>query len=212
MRPWSPLLIALMVLAAACETAGPRPPAAVNHVTASPTTAPTASPAPSAPATSAPTATPNAAAALDRCHTGGLQIGFAGSQGAAGTIVDTFRVANTGRAPCTLYGFVGMLMLDSSGQPMPTRVVRSGGIFDTQAGPSLFLLQPATAASFQAAWSDVPHTNDPPGACPQAAQLEITPPDEFDHVIIPVTGWNLAPCNAGEIDVTPIRAAGAGPA
>jgi hypothetical protein len=31
-------------------------------------------------------------------------------------------------------------------------------------------------------------------------------------VIIPVTGWSLAPCGAGEIDVTPIRTAGAGPA
>jgi hypothetical protein len=104
-----------------------------------------------------------------------------------------------------------MLMLDASGNPMPTRVVRNGGIFETQAGPSQFVLQPATAASFQAAWSDVPHTNDP-GSCPQAARLEVTPPDEFDHVIIPVTGWNFAPCGAGEIDVTPIRAAGAGPA
>ena len=198
MRPWCPLLIALTVLAAACETSGPRPPVAVNHVPTSATTAPTPSTAPSAPASPAPTATPTATAAGPaRCHTGGLLFGFAGSQGAAGTIVDTFRVANTGQAACTLYGFVGMLMLGSAGQPMPTRVVRSGGIFETEAGPSQFLLQPATAASFRAAWSDVPHANDPPGACAQAAQLEITPPDEFDHAIIPVSNWNLAPCNAG---------------
>ena len=210
MRSWSPLLITLTLLLAACATPGPQPPVAVNHVTPTPALAPSlaTSPAPGAPATPAPTA----ASATDRCHTGGVMVSFAGSQGAAGTIVDTFRVANTGRAPCTLYGFVGMLMLDASGTPMPTRVVRNGGIFETEAGPSQFLLQPATAASFRAAWSDVPHTNDTGGACAQAAQLEITPPDEFDHLVIPVNGFNLAPCNAGEIDVTPIRAAGAGPA
>lgn len=212
MRSWSSLPIASTVLLlAACGPPGPQPPAAVNHVTSSPV--PSAA-APSATASPAPvhptTPTPTPAAAPDRCHTGGVLISFAGSQGAAGTIVDTFRVANTGSTPCSLYGFVGMLMLDASGAPLPTRVVRNGGIFGTQAGPSRFLLQPGSAASFLAAWSDVPHGSE--GQCPQAARLEITPPDEFDHVIIPVSGWSLAPCGGGEIDVTPIRAPGAGPA
>ena len=207
MRSWSPLLIVFGLLVAACQTPGPRPPVAVNHV---PTTPTASQAAPAAPA-STPVPTPTQARpATDRCHTVGLLISFAGSQGAAGTIVDTFRVANTQPSACTVYGFVGMLMLDSSGAPLTTRVVRNGGIFTTQAGPSHFLLQPATAASFQAAWSDVPHGSET--TCPQAARLEITPPDEFDHTVIPVTGWNLAPCGAGEIDVTPIRAAGAGPA
>jgi Protein of unknown function (DUF4232) len=206
MRSWSPLIIATTLLLAACETPGPRPPVAVNHVTPPPSLSPTASPAPpNAPATPAPTAP-----VPDRCHTGGLLVSFSGAQGAAGTIVDTFRVANTGTSACTLYGYVGMLMLDPSGAPMTTRVVRNGGLWSAQAGPSQFLLQPGTAASFQAAWSDVPHRSET--TCAQAARLEITPPDEFDHVIIPVSGWNLAPCGAGEIDVTPIRAAGAGPA
>src|SRR5262249_20724883 len=155
-------------------------------------------------ATPAPTATP-VPAGPDRCHTGGLLISFAGAQGAAGTIVDTFRVANTQNTACTLYGYVGMLMLNGSGGSMPTRVVRNGGLWSTEAGPSQFLLQPGTAASFRAAWSDVPHVGE--STCAQAARLEITAPDEFDHLIIPVNGWTLAPCNAGEIDVTPIRAA-----
>jgi hypothetical protein len=208
MRSWSSLLIPVALLLAACETPGPQPPVAVNHANA--TTSPTAAPSssPGAPAAPTPTAAPTAAGP-DRCHAAGLLISFAGSQGAAGTIVDTFRVANTQQSACTLYGFVGMLMLDSSGAPLTTRVVRNGGIFQTQAGPSGFLLQPQMAASFQAAWSDVPHGSET--TCPQAARLEITPPDEFDHVTIPVSGWNLAPCGAGEIDVTPIRAAGAGP-
>lgn len=209
MRSWSPLLVTVALLLAACESPGPRPPVAVNHLPTTAAPSPAPSPSPGAPAAPTPTAAPTAAA-VDRCHTGGLLISFAGSQGALGTIADTFRVANTQPSACTLYGFVGMLMLDAGGAPMTTRVVRNGGIFATQAGPSQFLLQPGTAASFQAAWSDVPHVSET--TCPQAARLEITPPDEFDHLIIPVSGWNLAPCGGGEIDVTPIRAAGAGPA
>jgi hypothetical protein len=213
MRPHSLLVVPFALLLAACEAPGPQPPVAVNHVHASAT--PTVSPSvdASAPASPAPSDTPAApaAAAPGRCHTGGLLISFAGSQGAAGTIFDTFRVANTQQSPCTLYGYVGMLMLDASGAPLTTRVVRNGGMLSTQAGPSRFVLQPGTAASFQAAWSDVPHSSDA-GPCPQAARMEITPPDEFDHVIIPVSGWSLAPCGGGEIDVSAIRAAGAGPA
>jgi len=204
MKPLSMLLVVVPLLLAACATPGPQPPAAVNHVT--PTPVPTASPTPAASATTASTATP-VPAGPDRCHTGGLQISFAGAQGAAGTIFDTFRVTNTTQSPCSLYGYVGMLMLDASGAPMPTRVVRNGGMLSTQAGPSRFLLQPGAAASFQAAWSDVPHGSET--TCPQAARLEITPPDEFDHLVIPVNGW-LAPCGGGEIDVAAIRAAGAG--
>jgi hypothetical protein len=41
--------------------------------------------------------------------------------------------------------------------------------------------------------------------CPTAAMLEITPPDEFDHLTIPL---EMNPCR-GEIDVTPVRPPGA---
>src|SRR5262245_56449387 len=203
------VLVALPLLLAGGATPGPQPPVAVNHVHTTPSPASTPSPVsvPSAPATATPVASTTAP---DRCHTGGLLISFAGAQGAAGTIVDSFNVANVRPAPCVLYGFVGMLMLDGAGNPLTTRVVRNGGIFSTQAGPSRFVLQPATAATFEAAWSDVPHGTE--SRCPSAAQLEVTPPDEFDHVVIPVAGWSLAPCGGGEIDVTPIRAAGSGPA
>jgi hypothetical protein len=145
---------------------------------------------------------------IDRCHTGQLGISFAGSLGAAGTIVDTFRLANQINRPCWLYGFVGMQMLDQAGKPLTTVVVRNGGLFSGQAGATRFTLQPATSASFRAAWSDVPHGSET--TCPQANQLQITPPDEFEYKTIPVS-WAFAPCGGGEIDVTPARAAGVGP-
>jgi hypothetical protein len=205
-----PLTLLALVLAAACEPAGPQPPVAVNHVHATPAPHPTSSASPEPGPTGAPPAAPPPPTP-DRCHTAGLAVSAAYSQGAAGTIEDSFRVANTRTYPCVMYGFVGMLMLDGAGQPLPTRVVRNGGIFGSEAGPSSFLLQPAAVATFRAAWSDV--TQGTATSCPAAAQLEVTPPDEYDHVVIPVSGWGLAPCGpGGEIDVSPLRAAGIGPA
>ena len=207
---WLPavLLIAGMT---ACDMPGPRPPTAVNHVHSTPSSSAAAAAGTPSPAASSPSAQPSPVTAVtaspERCHTSTLSVGFTGSEGAAGTIVDTFRMTNSGRSACTLFGFVGLLMLDGGGRALPTRVVRNGGILATQAGPSRFLLQPGASATFQAAWSDVPRGSE--GPCPQAASLIVTPPDEYDHEVIPVRGWGLAPCAGGEIDVSPLRAAGA---
>jgi hypothetical protein len=151
--------------------------------------------------------------AVPRCHTRQLASRFVGAQGAAGTSFLTFRLANTGTAPCLAGGFVGMQMLDAAGGALPTRVVRNGGFFANQPPPSRFSLRPAgsgpqaaTAATFQVAYSDVPRAGEAP--CPEAFQLVVTPPDESDHLVIAVQGWTLAPCNHGELDVTPLRPPG----
>lgn len=138
----------------------------------------------------------------ERCHTSGLAISFIGSEGAAGHIFDTLALTNTTNAPCSMFGFVGAQMLNAAGQELPTRVVRNGGFFSTQPGPTTFVLQPGAAALFQIEWSDVPTGDEM--SCPSAASLEVTPPDEFDFLVLPVRGFGLAPCNAGTIDVTPV--------
>ena len=191
-----------------------------SHTAASSTPLPppsaTASPAPPSPAA---ISTPQVTGQGDpgaRCHTGQLMLKFAGAQGAAGTMFLTFRLANTAPSPCLARGFVGMQMLDAAGGAMPTRVVRNGGFFANQPPPSSFLIRPAgsgppaaTAATFQVAYSNVPRSGE--AGCPEAFQLLVTPPDEYDHLSIPVQGWTLAPCNKGELDVTPLRPPGVAP-
>jgi hypothetical protein len=152
---------------------------------------------------------------VPRCRTSQLAIAFAGGQGAAGTIFLTFRLTNRGPAACTLHGFVGMQMLDGGGQPMPTRLVPNGGVFSNQPPASTFSLGPAAAganvsSTFQVAYSDVRRAADV--SCPPAFELLVTPPEELDHLSIAPRGWSLAPCNRGELDVTPLRAPGVAPA
>jgi uncharacterized protein DUF4232 len=205
--------MAAVLVLSACQSAAPRAPAAANRVQASPTPEPSLVPTPIATVPAAPSpppavpvappVAPPVASGPDRCHTAGLRISFATQWGAAGTIYDYFGIGTIGPRPCTLYGSVGMLMLDSAGRPLPTHVIRrdAGGAN----GPSLVLLNNDYGAAFQASWSDVPRG---PAHCPAASRLEITPPDEFDHVVIPVTGWNLAPCAGGQIFVSPVGVTG----
>jgi hypothetical protein len=205
------------VLAVVCVAACGASRAAQSQAPTAARASSTQAPQPAAPPSTVPpsdTATVTGQGdAVHRCHTRQLALKFAGAQGAAGTSFLTFRLANTGTAPCLAGGFVGMQMLDAAGGALPTRVVRNGGFFANQPPPSRFSLRPAgsgpqaaTAATFQVAYSNVPRAGEAP--CPEAFQLVVTPPDEFDHVVIAVQGWTLAPCNHGELDVTPLRPPG----
>jgi hypothetical protein len=207
-----------LLAAAGCQGTSTHSPAQPTSAVLSPS--PTATPSekvpPSPGASSSTSAAPAAPSAgpLSRCRTQQLAVRFAGSQGAAGTIFLTFRLSNTGSTECSLRGFVGLQMLDAADHPLPTRAVRSGGIFSNQPPASSFTLQPpgagpAAAATFQVAYSTVPRAGETD--CPQAYGLVVTPPDEFDHLVIPVQGWSLAPCNRGELDLTPLRPPGVAP-
>jgi len=206
---WLTVVLATALVGAGCEGFGyvsAHPPARVPH------TSETASPMPSEPPAASPTpggapaATPTpatAAAGPGRCHTSQVQVAYQTSQGAAGHIFLTFRMTNTGTTTCWLYGFVGMQMLDAAGRNLPTRVIRNGGAFAGQPGPTKFDVPAGRSATFDVAWGDVQVGSET--TCPPASRLIVTPPDEFDHVTIAVSGFSLAPCNAGELDVTPMR-------
>jgi hypothetical protein len=148
--------------------------------------------------------TATAAQELPRCHTPQLSVEFVDADAGAGHINDRFRLTNISDAACNVYGFVGAQMLDAAGQPLETRIVRNGGFFSNQPAPSDVPLEPGASGYFWMLWSDVPTGEET--SCPTAARLEITPPDETAFLEIDLGAYTLAPCNAGTIDVTPVRA------
>jgi Protein of unknown function (DUF4232)/Caspase domain len=169
----------------------------------SPTVSPSSTPSPTPTPIASATAT-QPSVSVERCHPSQLSLSFVSGAGgnSAGHIVEAIQLKNTASAPCSFYGFVGMQMLDRSSNPLPTRVVRNGGIFARQAaGPSQVIVGPNTSAFFSLSWSDVPVGSE---TCPLASQLIVTPPDEVDTVRM--SNVALAPCNGGEIDVTPVVA------
>jgi Protein of unknown function (DUF4232) len=106
--------------------------------------------------------------------------------GAAGTIELSFRLQNTSRQRCTIYGFVGMQMLDVAGRRPPTRVVRNGGFLSGQPGPNLVNLPPGDTATFQVLYGDVPVGSE---TCVQASRLLVTPPDETAGRSVAASFW-----------------------
>jgi len=165
--------------------------------TGAPTTA-------TAPATTGPTTT----AGSSRCHTAQLAASAGPTNGAAGHIAQVFILRNTAGATCTLFGYPGLLRLDAARAPMETTVTRGSSVVVRDPGPALVTLAPGASASFASGWGHIPTASDPPGTCPASTSLEITPPDETDHLTIPAA---VDACDHGTIAVSAVVAGTAGP-
>lgn len=135
------------------------------------------------------------------CAATQLQAAAGSSNGAAGTIKVNFTLRNTSTSTCTLEGYPGMLLLDSNGNALPTTVHRGSDGFafpNLDVAPLLVFLPPQELASFDVFYHSHPMANQPD--CPTSASIEITPPNGYDHVVIPGA---LTACN-GDLYVSPV--------
>ncbi len=155
-----------------------------------------------------------------RCDTADLEIQLIKEGAAAGNIGGLIEVRNKSKRDCDLYGFAGMQLLDSQGNPLPTKVVWST--------TSFFLAAPAVEevvglpagtvaispdrpipghAYIPVSWDDVLEP------CSDAAQLKVTPPDSTTSLVItavpPPAGSPslMYVCSDGTLIVNPTRAA-----
>jgi Domain of unknown function (DUF4232) len=120
----------------------------------------------------------------------------------AGHVTQQVTFQNTSRAACNLYGYPGMQMFDSSGQPLRTAVIRAPVTEERNVS-----LSPGQQASFSAHWaSRTGYGND---ICPTSAQVEITPPNALHGIFV---NWQIAPyggttqdLQCGEILVSPVH-------
>jgi hypothetical protein len=117
----------------------------------------------------------------------------------AGNFEAPFTFRNNTNVSCTFLGFVGAQLLDAQSNALPTTVVRNGPPFQNNPGPTTVQVAAGGTATFMVHWEDVPVGGET--ACPTSAQLAVTPPDEFDPIILPMT---ITACNHGELDVTAI--------
>lgn len=172
----------------------PPPPTGISPTGTSPTGAASIS----APAPSGTRLTPAADGngRSDRCHTSQLAATDDSGQGAGGSFYGGVTLRNTSTTTCTLYGYPGLQRLTSTKKMLPTLVQRTGK------APSVLALGPQQQASFGYSYGESPPDT---GRCPPAAgQVEVTPPDETDFLLIRST---MAPCDAeGTVSVTPVRA------
>ena len=116
------------------------------------------------------------ASPVPRCHTPGLHVYFAGSNGAAGRIETDIVFRNISGHTCFVYGYPGLGLENARHRVLPSRVVWGSTFARHDQGRHRVVLAPGRAAVANLAWSDVPHGRG--GDCVSAAYLEVTPPDE----------------------------------
>ncbi|MBF6556924.1 MAG: DUF4232 domain-containing protein [Acidimicrobiales bacterium] len=137
-----------------------------------------------------------------RCATTSLTGSLSGRSGAAGTIETTIALKSTSAAPCVLFGYPGLQMLNAGMANLPTFVVRKGNYTFTSMAPTTVTLTNGQTASFNIGYSDVPVGTET--TCPTSAFLEVTPPNALDHLVIAAM---LAPCGGGTLVVSPVYGA-----
>lgn len=142
---------------------------------------------------------------VPRCHTSDLTAEIQPGGAAAGNIGATLHITDMSR-PCFLFGYPGLQMLDGSGQPMRTRVVRGSSMLHHDPGPSYVTLDNGEVASAGIGYSDVAIQGDPAnGQCPGSSSVEVTPPDETTYLSISA---GLGPCDGGRLFVTAFQTGG----
>lgn len=172
--------------------AEPRPLSAVSEHAAGSDPASTATQSASGGARTQP-ATPQPA--TERCHTSMLSGSLLSSGQGAGQRYADLTLRNDSEQTCTLYGYGGLQLIGSDGQPLPTTLERT-----TNPGPAMTRLAPGETASATLRWSVVSHGDEPiDRPCqPEPATARVTPPDETDPLTI--TWDNGVVCGAGSID------------
>jgi hypothetical protein len=161
----------------------------------------TASPSPS----TAGTATSPAAKASGRCHTNQLhgEIDLIFPAGQAGSEQDAMLgLTNTGPA-CTMFGYVGLQLVDANGTARTTKVVRSdnGG----QSPATHFTLQHGQTAWTTIGWNYLPNPdeeNSQPLCGGKVHHAQITPPDETARLTVSAEFGTV--CSHGTIYVRPM--------
>jgi len=185
-------VLTVAAIAAACGGGGDEEPTTTTSSTTTSSSTTTTTGAAASTTTTAP--------AVPTCATSQLAAEISEPDAGAGQRNADVTFTNNGGAPCTMFGYVGLQLLDGSGDDIPTDVVRGPGPND------LVTLNPGGQASTTLQWSAIASGNEPDdGPCEaNPAQIEITSPNATSSLTQP---WNNGPvCGQGEINTVPVVA------
>jgi Protein of unknown function (DUF4232) len=149
-------------------------------------------------ATSTPAAT--AARPAPRCEPQDLSASLYGQQSAPrdrGGVILT--LTNTGQRSCFLDGYPGLGLQDRNHRAVASHTFWGPTWFDPDPGRQLIVLSPGETASADLAWTSGALL----GHAVFAAYLVVTPPDDFGHLVIPLSRPAAAiPVYRGDLHVT----------
>ena len=157
----------------------------------------------SAGAALAATSPPAAAAAArpaPRCEPQNLSASLHGLQIAPGSRVGyILTLTNTGHRSCALDGYPGLGLQDRHHRAVPSHTFWGPTWFDPDPGRQLIVLSPGETASASLAWTSGALL----GNAVFAAYLVVTPPDDYGHLVIPLSSPVAEiPVYRGDLHVT----------
>jgi hypothetical protein len=101
-------------------------------------------------------------------------------QGAAGHILEMFRIHELLPGSCTLFGYPGVMLLDKTFYSLPSHVTRGPWPEGARAAPTLVTLNRSHDAYFVLGWEHLP---TPGQKCPIARYLMIWAPNDHLPVV-----------------------------
>ncbi|HZW14682.1 MAG TPA: DUF4232 domain-containing protein [Brevundimonas sp.] len=154
------------------------------------------------PAGPTPPAQPGAPAAPP-CKGPQLKLSNEGGDAGAGNRVTNIGIQNVGAQACSLTGYPGVTLQDGQGRNLTAiRAEQStGSYFTAGQAPAPVTLAPQEKAAFELAWSVMPNEAQGERACPSAARVRVTPPQDTSPVSLDMP---FTPCG-GRVRVSPIR-------
>jgi hypothetical protein len=194
-----------------------------SATSAAPATASASAPSSSVPAASTPASTPAgghsgtaggqassqppathdtvAPAGKPACVTSNLRISLGAGGGAAGTDFTILDFTNSGGASCTLYGFPGVSLTDSSGAQIGAAATRNPSRPST-----LVTLAPGAKANAELGVANA--GNYPAQDCKptSSAHLKVFPPNQTRPALVPFTTTGCAVSSAHQLSVTAVAA------
>ena len=146
---------------------------------------------------SAPASTPS-------CSTSSLRITLGAGGAAAGTDFTVLDFTNGGTSVCTIFGFPGVSLTNSSGAQIGAAATRN-----PSKPPALITLAPGAKANATLGVANA--ENYPASACKPtaAAKLKVYPPNQTQAVELPFTATGCAVSSTRQLSVTTVTA-GAG--
>jgi hypothetical protein len=201
------IAVAGTILAVGCSSHSSSAPAqATSQASAANSSVSPASTPTSAETTSSAPATQTSAAAAGAaaCSSSNLHISLGNGGAGAGTDFTVIDFTNSGGAPCTLYGFPGVSLTNSSGAQIGAAATRNPSKTST-----VVTLAPGAKASAELGVANA--ENYPAATCKPtpSAQLKVFPPNQTQAIEVAFTTTGCAVSSTHQLSVTAIGA-GAG--
>jgi hypothetical protein len=141
-----------------------------------------------------------ASTSVPRCHTDDLRVYVARGGAAAGTVTADLGFRNISTRACVVFGYPGLGLEDAHHRVKPSHVTWGSTVARRDPRPHRVVLRPGRAAFANMSYSDVPFGDE---LCRPSPWLEVTPPDERAHRLVPFGGLV---CNHGHLTVTALSA------